>query len=227
MCKSEKERPRVPFSNASKCVHGPYIWKYYLDKLVLEVWKASNFPARVKCISFPFVLKDNPLRQPRRTDVKYLVRVVTRSYSWNFLTFSWPNSINFSAARPPSSEKRLRIQLSMSVDVASRSLPKENFKNIQQNKNFYWLRSHFPWLFLTLLTNFFFNDFSRTLVTCDIPERYIPCILLKTRWHCFSSSSKRRFLEVVLRKRLRRLSQLLPEQIKQRLTAKACWLDPG
>jgi len=56
-----------------------------------------------------------------------------------FPDFSWPNSINFSAVHPPSSEKRWRIPLSLSVDAASRSQPKDSFKNTSIKIGFFLL----------------------------------------------------------------------------------------
>ena len=86
-----------------------------------------------------------------------------------FPDFSRPNSISFSAARLPSSIKRLRIPVSVSVDAASRSQPKESFKSICQNRNFTDFEAIFPDFTDQL---FFFTDFFLTFLTCDIPVSY-------------------------------------------------------
>jgi len=54
-------------------------------------------------------------------------RVVTCPNFWNFLTFPEQLRSCFSVARPPSSEKYLRIPAPLSVGAASRSQPKDSF----------------------------------------------------------------------------------------------------
>ena len=77
-----------------------------------------------------------------------------------FPDYSWSNSTNFSAARPPISAKHLRIPISVCWRGISITT-KGQFFNIIRSK-FYWLCSHFPWLFLT---DFFLTDFFLTFLT--------------------------------------------------------------
>ena len=56
----------------------------------------------------------------------------------------------------PSSEKRLGIPVSLSVDAASRSQPTESFKNICQNRNFLPTLKPFSLTFLDFTNQLFF-----------------------------------------------------------------------
>jgi len=83
-----------------------------------------------------------------------------------FPDFSWPNSINFSTAHPPSSEKRSRIPESVSVGAASRSQPKDSHKNIYVEIGIF---TDFEAIFTDFSGLTFFTDF---FLTWDIPVEY-------------------------------------------------------
>jgi len=163
--------------------------------IVLHVQNRRNVCSECKIVQAANKLKDDSVHkeeEKRKTRVGWTLRKcyryarlsqdLTFEISRLFSDFSWPISINFSAARQPSSEKRLRVPVSMTVDAASRSQPKEIFKIICQNRNFFWLWSHFPWLFLTLLTNFFFY-----WLFSDFPDLWHPWLWEKIRERSWNS----------------------------------------